>query len=409
MEQEEGFSLERDDPDLFAKVLKARDDLLKYGYAVVPSLISQERIDGYKSMMWDTLESMSSQYDDFQFKRDCDDYSKYKADNLPLHKHGILELYRINHCQAAREARKDERILKFFSALYGTTQLVCSLDRINFKFPGRAYRSQGDWPHVDQNPRKLGRRCIQAYLNITGTTNEKEPGNRFYKKSHEAFEEFGKPHRGKFDEDWFKLDDEMKHNLPREYKLKLVKPLNPPGSLVLWDSRTIHSPDDGSDFKNGRCVFYMSYLPYQSDTFNTKEELKKSTAFTTMRATPHTPFPQTMFPKSGRTYGKELRYTEIDSIHLFATGLKDLNDDEEKEIALTKYLTPDENEKLLFGFTSYSKLPKNVGLWGKKSETKPLIDMVPMSAPLVALTKETITRRNEAKERKSSTTKKQKK
>ncbi len=406
---EQAFSLERDDPDLYAKVLKARDDLLTNGYAVVPSLISQERVDEYKSMMWDTLESMSGQYDDFQFKREYDNYSTYKADHIPMHKHGILECYKINHCQAAREARKDERILKFFVALYGNTQLVCSLDRITFKFPGRPYRSQGDWPHIDQNPRKLGRRCIQAYLNITGTTNEKEPGIRFYDKSHEAFEKFGKPHRGKFDGDWFKLDDEMKHTIPREYNLKLVKPLNPPGSLVLWDSRTIHSPDDGTDFKNGRCVFYMSYLPYQSDTFDAKQELMKSTAFTSMRATPHVPFPQTMFPKSGRTYGNDVRYTEIDPIHLFATNLKDLDDEDEKKVALAKYLTPDENEKLLFGFTSYSKLPKNVGLWGKKSEKKSLIKMVPMSTPLVPLTKEALKRRADEKEKKASAKKKQKK
>lgn len=252
---------------------------------------------------------------------------------------------------------------------------------------------------LDQNPRKLGRRCIQAYLNVTGTTNENEPGNRFYEGSHIAFKKFTKPYRGNDDTDWFKLTDDMITEIPEKFGLKLVKPLCPPGSLVLWDSRCIHSPHDGSDFGVGRCVFYMCYLPYQADTFNAKEEKKKAEAYTTMRSTQHTPFPQHMFPKTGRTYGKEdIRYTEVAVNHLFATSLKKCETEEEKTQVLAKCLLPDREERLLFGFKSYSALPPGVGLWNKKSKGDALLRLTPMSEEWLPLTAKVIKRRQKEKE-----------
>ena len=218
-----------------------------------------------------------------------------------------------------------------------------------------------------------------------------------------VFEKFTKPYRGRDDTDWFKLTDEMIDTIRNEYQLKLVKPICSPGSLVLWDSRTIHSPDDGSDFGIGRSVFYVCYLPYQSDTFTIKEEEKKRNAFNEMRATQHTPFPQHMFPKKCRTYGKEnMRYVEIESAHLFATTLKKYENGKDKTDALTKCLLPDKEEELLFGFKSYSSIPKSIGLWGKKydKDCKPLVGLIPMSTEWIPLSKRVIQYRKDEKERK---------
>lgn len=382
------------------KINKAVESLKIKGYAIINNVITKERIEFYKNSIWSTMESIDNEI----FSREKD-YSDTKMSDLLNHKHGILESYRINHCEAAREARKDPEVLKIFCAIYGTTQLIGSLDRINFKFPGKKYSSRGRWDHIDQNPRKLGLRSIQSYLDILGT-NQDEPGNRFYEGSHLLFEEFTKPFRGLDDTDWFKVDEDMRIII--EKKCKLVKPVCEPGSLVLWDSRVAHSPSEGTNFKKGRSVFYICYLPYDK-SFTEKEEKKKMTAFNTMRSTQHTPYPQHMFPVKPRTYGNEMKYTEISIDHLFANRLKG-KEGKEREDELKRCIEPDENEKLLFGFKSYSLLKNNIGLFNDKWNGKPLVDLMPMSVPWIPLSKKIIKKReNEKNEKKKENEKKVKK
>ena len=141
------FSLKDEDPKLYEKLVIAVKDLETKGYAVIPNIIDEKRIEEYKTMMWDTLESASSEYDSFKFDRNIKSYEDYNMSYLIPHKHGIIESYRANHCEAARAARKEEKILQVFAEMYGDTRLVSSLDRINFKFPGKPYKSQKPWPH----------------------------------------------------------------------------------------------------------------------------------------------------------------------------------------------------------------------------------------------------------------------
>jgi hypothetical protein len=124
------------------KIEKAVKDLNEKGYAVINNIITEERRKFYEDSIWSTMESINE-----DFTRDKN-YSNTKMSDLFPHKHGILESYRVNHCEAAREARKDPAILKVFAAHYGTTQLIGSMDRINFKFPGKSYTSRGRWDHI---------------------------------------------------------------------------------------------------------------------------------------------------------------------------------------------------------------------------------------------------------------------
>src|SRR5277367_3949922 len=142
MSNNDYFSLREEDPKLYKKVLIAVNDLKIKGYAVITNIINEERRKEYLSMMWDMFESMGGQYDVDKLDRNIESYSKHSMSNLLPHKHGIIESYRINHCEAAREARKEKKILQVFSSIYGSTRLVCSLDRINWKFPGKPYKSQ---------------------------------------------------------------------------------------------------------------------------------------------------------------------------------------------------------------------------------------------------------------------------
>ena len=66
-------------------------------------------------------------------------------------------------------------------------------------------------------------------------------------------------------DDWFKLETEEQSNFYRVEKgceLHYIK--CPAGSLVLWDSRTIHcgkEPDSNRTKSNYRCCVYLCYTP----------------------------------------------------------------------------------------------------------------------------------------------------
>lgn len=350
------------------KILNAVEDLKTKGYAIIESIIDEKTRLELISMMWDTLESESNN----KINREKKNYSDMKMSELFPHKHGIIESYKFNHSEFVRKIRTLDPILEIFSAIYGTTQLIGSLDRVNVKLPGKSYKSTKDWPHADQNPNKEGFRCIQSYLDLYGTETTNQPSNRFYENSHNHFESFTKEYKeeySKTNKDWFKLTDEQIKKIPKECN-KLVHALCPPGSLVLWDSRTIHSPYDGTDFINGRFVVYVCYLPYDEKLFTEKEEKKKQEAFKTLRATTHLPFPQQMFPKIARTYGNDdMKYLEFKTTSLFASRLKN-----ETDTSISKYLEPNDKEKLLYGFKSYSNMKKSgIGLWGLKWNGAPLL------------------------------------
>lgn len=265
-----------------------------------------------------------------------------------------------------------------FAALFGDTRLVGSMDRFNFKVPGRAFASLADWPHCDQNPRRVGLRSVQSLLTLLPVTQD-GPGIRFYNASHLCFAEYTKPYRGVDKADWFKLPDELCGTVMETYGCNLVKPICPEGSLILWDSRTIHSPTDGTDFAAGRIVFYVCFLPYDEEVFTRKHEQKKAKAFTEMRATTHTPYPQKLFGAKARTYGKDdVKYLELAPEHLFA---KRLAAAEDREAELKRCLQPTETEQLLFGFKSYSTLSEGVGLWHKRWTDAPLLPLIAPSTP----------------------------
>ncbi len=104
-------------------------------------------------------------------------------------------------------------MIEVFARLFGTDQLVCSLDRINFKFPGRPYVSKGPWCHADQHPSGTERQTIQAYLTLSAQRDE-SPANRFYAGSHRVFGDFFASQKGEGSlSDWTLLSDEQRERL----------------------------------------------------------------------------------------------------------------------------------------------------------------------------------------------------
>lgn len=387
---------------LLAKIDQAAEDLKTKGYAVIPSLFSKNECEEYKSRVWSFVEGLG-------LKR-TSNFGKTTASELLPHSHGIIHSYRWNHgkhslshkrpsnlflAKPFRDLRKNPKVLAVHSRLNGSSCLVSSLDRVNFKFPGRKYTSRDSWAHVDQNPRNLGLRYIQSYVTFMEGT-EDSPQNRFYEGSHLKFEEFFKNKRNstKTGEAWCRLTPGDREDIVNVHGCPLVKPTCPPGSMLLWDSRTIHDPDEGTEFQDGRLVVYLCYSRYCPEMESKPGFLKKKQeAFKTCRATPHAPFPQTLFGKAPRTYGggggeEPTSFSEIPITSLGYSSAADAS-------------TPDSWEDYLFCFQKYPRKIKNsVTLyanplekdWFGKHEVvskdgTPLLEYTPFSVGLVSCSK----------------------
>ena len=86
----------------------------------------------------------------------------------------------------------------------------------------------------------------------------------------------------------------------------------PKGSLVCWDSRTIHCgvearkslKNTGREKPKFRSIVYTCYKPRLFA--NEKSIIKKQKAFEEMRMTSHWPCKVKLFPKNPRTWGNEM-------------------------------------------------------------------------------------------------------
>jgi ectoine hydroxylase-related dioxygenase (phytanoyl-CoA dioxygenase family) len=321
-EKESGLSLE-----LIAKARQAALDLEEKGWAVVASVYTAEECDEVTRQMWECL----SQASGGELRPEAD-FAIMPVKDLPSHKHGIIEAHRLNHAAPIRKVRRDPRFIALFSLLHGTDQLTASMDRVNFKFPGRVYRSAAPWPHMDQCPRRLERISVQSYLTMMDA-GEDDPSNQLYQGSHRIFAEHWKEKRTQETSDWYKLTPEEATELGK--LCPLVKPVLHKGDLLLWDSRTVHSPSDGTT-REGRFVIYLCYGPLWEKASDTKFLEKKKQAFLECRATSHSPVPQKLFGKYPRSYdGQKVRYAEFPAE------------------ALGIGAEPVEGERLLFGFEGY--------------------------------------------------------
>jgi ectoine hydroxylase-related dioxygenase (phytanoyl-CoA dioxygenase family) len=143
----------------------------------------------------------------------------------------------------------------------------------------------------------------------------------FLEGSHEYHKEFGEVHKMTSKDDWHKLTtEEMEWYSKKGCKKRSI--MCPKGSLVLWDSRTIHAGKEALKDRrevNFRCVVYVCYTPRSLITEANRK--KKMKAFEEMRMTTHWPHKVKLFAVQPRTYGKTLQeITDIEKPVLNAFG-----------------------------------------------------------------------------------------
>ena len=284
-----------------------KDTLDKYGVAVIPNILSKDECKGIIHGFWDYFEHISQKWD-VPISRDNSQTWRGIYRLYPLHSM-LIQFFNIGHAQFCWDVRQNPAIIDVFSRLWNCSpeELLVSFDGVSFAAPpeetGRGWW-KGTWYHCDQSFRRNELENIQAWVNAY-PTRVGDATLAIMEGSHKYHEEF----RDKFNTpsgEWNKLT-------PEQEQFYLEKGCNyqriscPRGSLVLWDSRTIHCGTEaikGREKPNFRAVVYVCYAPRK--LAKDKDIKKKQKALEEMRLTTHHPLRVRLFAKNPRTYGGDV-------------------------------------------------------------------------------------------------------
>jgi hypothetical protein len=280
--------------------------------------------------MWDYLETVSANFEKpaVPIRRDQPATWRQMEHLFPLHSM-LIKQFGVGHTQMSWNLRQNEKVSAPFAALWKTSpnDLLTSFDGASFHMPpeqtGKGWNRNNAWWHTDQSPTRHGFECVQSW--VTGidvaegdaTLAVLEGSHHLHKAFSEKFKltacltsttEEGKKAAKAIKKDWFKL-------LPEHvewFKEQGCAPAYitcPAGSMVFWDSRTIHH---GREALKGRvnrnrhrCIAYMCMTPRKrAEPLTLKKRIK---AFEGMRTTSHWPHKLHLNPTAPRTYGSSVQ------------------------------------------------------------------------------------------------------
>ena len=306
------------------ETLKATIDL--YGVAVIPSVLNEEECNNMVKGIWDFFEHISNSWEMPINRNNKESWSGfYKL--FPLHSM-LIQHWNVGHAQASWNVRQNIKIVEIFAHFWGCSvnDLLVSYDGLSFNLPPevtkRGWNRGNTWYHTDQSYTTNDFKCIQSF--VTGLDiNENDATLSFLEGSNKYHKDFKDEFNITDKDDWYKLTkDQEEFYYKRGCHVKNIK--CPKGSLVFWDSRTIHCGIEANKARampNIRAVIYLCYMPRsQCNEANLK---KKQKAFNELRTTSHYPCKIKLFSKSPRTYGNPLpAITQIETPNLTELGIR---------------------------------------------------------------------------------------
>jgi len=290
-------------------VTNIKKKLDKYGVAIIPNILNTEEINQFKSSAWDYLEHITQKFDKPIKREDQTSWLSFK-DLFSMHSM-LMQHFGIGHSQFNWDIRQNPKVANIFSKIWDVNKkdLITSFDGASIHFPpeitNRGWYRGNDWFHCDQSFTRNDFECIQSWV----TAYDVNPGDAtlaFLEKSHKYHKDFGKHKKITDKKDWYKLNEnEVKYFIDKGCKKSYIK--CPAGSIVFWDSRTIHCGRECMKEKenpNFRLVSYVCMMPRK----NTPQKIieKRIKAFEDLRTTSHWANNIKLFAKIPRTYGNSL-------------------------------------------------------------------------------------------------------
>lgn len=251
-------------------------DLEDLGYCVIPQILPRVEAEIlYKRVWHEYIENAWP-------KCRMNDRSNWKEE-FPIHdKYGIFK-GPAGQIQVMWDLRQDPRIVNVFAKIWNTQDLIVSMDGLSFMCPPEIRKGGFEyWPHVDQpsstvsflseSSLKTNPHSIQGQF-LFEDSFEGDGGFYCIPKSHLKFDQFALELKEEANiESWtynnkFLLDF-FSHSKDESGNAYIMKHITAPrGSLILWDSRTVHwnqYPSENrpySDSPRIRMVGYLLYLP----------------------------------------------------------------------------------------------------------------------------------------------------
>lgn len=293
-------------------------ELEEVGYCVIPNVLSSGETELLYQRVWH--EFIEKAWPNCKME----DRTNWK-DSFPIHNVWGIFAGPAGQIQVMWDLRQDSRIVDIFAKIWNTPDLIVSMDGLSFMCPPEIREGYVEpWPHVDQGI--LRREDNVAFSNrppldfvsesllktkpftvqgqfLLEDSFEGDGGFYCIPKSHLRFSEFApeletiKGKKRKFIQEFFESSQDESGS---PYCMKQITA--PKGSLILWDSRTVHWNQHASDSRpysacpKVRMVGYLCYVPKSRMTEEGK--ILRLEAFEKGVATGHNPaYPELKYTK----------------------------------------------------------------------------------------------------------------
>lgn len=260
----------------------------KNGFVIVKDVLNanecKEMIDG----IWDSMEKITAK---LNVPLDRNKSSTWGSIKKQHNIHNIYCDHGIVHTDALWKVRQNPNILRVYSKLLRCRpkDLLVSFDGVSVQTPPeynnckRGWYNNDSWYHVDSGTHK---QCFQSWVTARDV-NPEDYTIGFFVKSHKSFNNFRKQFNITSKKNFYKLRTKREVEY-YETKHRQIRISCPAGSLVVWDSRLMHSglkPLKTRTKPNHRTVCFISY----GNRFNAapKTIIKRINLYNNRRATTH--------------------------------------------------------------------------------------------------------------------------
>ena len=304
---------------------KLKETIDTYGVGIIPDVLNKEELLGMRNGMWDYLEHVTQKFMKPISRNDEKTWVEY-VKMFPKHSM-LLQQYGVGHSQFVWDVRQNPKVVDVFSKLWETPseELLTSFDGASFHFPPEITKRgwyRKTWYHTDQSYFRPDFECVQSWVTAYDV-NEGDATLAFMECSNIYHKEFQDHFQIKDKSDWYKHSEiEQKFYEDKGCEEKRIK--CKAGSMVFWDSRTIHCGTEAQknrEKQNMRNVVYVCMIP--RNLASEASIRKKQKAFNELRMTTHWPHKPKLFPVNPRTYGAPLpNVTQVEKPKLTQLGMK---------------------------------------------------------------------------------------
>ena len=304
---------------------KLKETIDTYGVGIIPDVLNKEELLGMRNGMWDYLEHVTQKFEKPISRNDEKTWVEY-VKMFPKHSM-LLQQYGVGHSQFVWDVRQNPKVVDIFSKLWETPseELLTSFDGASFHFPPEITKRgwyRKTWYHTDQSYFRPDFECVQSWVTAYDV-NEGDATLAFVECSNIYHKQFQDHFQIKDKSDWYKHTEiEQKFYEDKGCEEKRIK--CKAGSMVFWDSRTIHCGTEAQktrEKQNMRNVVYVCMVP--RNLASEASIRKKQKAFNELRMTTHWPHKPKLFPVNPRTYGAPLpNVTQVEKPKLTQLGMK---------------------------------------------------------------------------------------